>query len=75
MFGGNPMSAQSKVLVIDDEDAARYGISRALSDQNYELEEAADGMEALEKEVPAGRHCLRHQHAGNGRAGVAAEGQ
>lgn len=26
-----------------------YGISRALSDQNYELEEAADGMEALEK--------------------------
>ena len=42
------MSAQSKVLVIDDEDAARYGISRALGDQNYELEEAANGMEALE---------------------------
>ena len=43
------MSMQPRVLVIDDEDAARYGISRALSAQNYAVDEASDGREALEK--------------------------
>lgn len=38
-----------KVLLIDDEDAARYGIRRALAHQGYELDEAADGTSALSK--------------------------
>jgi signal transduction histidine kinase len=38
-----------KVLLIDDEDAARYGIRRALANQGYELDEAADGASALAK--------------------------
>ena len=33
----------SRILIIDDEEAARYGISRALANQGYELQEAADG--------------------------------
>jgi signal transduction histidine kinase len=43
-----------KVLLIDDEDAARYGIRRALANQGYELEEAADGSSALSKIEAAG---------------------
>jgi signal transduction histidine kinase len=39
----------SRVLVVDDEEAARYGITRALTNQGYELEAAAEGSEALEK--------------------------
>lgn len=38
-----------RVLVVDDEEAARYGISRALANLGYELEAAATGLEALEK--------------------------
>ncbi len=38
-----------KVLLIDDEDAARYGIRRALANQGYDLDEAADGNSALSK--------------------------
>ena len=41
------MVDQPKVLVIDDEDAARYGIVRALSSEGYQIEEAADGKNAL----------------------------
>lgn len=37
------------MLVIDDEEAARYGITRALANQGYLLEEAADGAAALGK--------------------------
>jgi signal transduction histidine kinase len=36
-----------KVLIIDDEEAARYGIRRALGNQGYELDEAGDGVAAL----------------------------
>jgi signal transduction histidine kinase len=43
------LSRPPKVLLIDDEDAARYGIRRALANQGYELEEAADGASALTK--------------------------
>jgi signal transduction histidine kinase len=35
-----------RVLIIDDEDAARYGIRRALANQGYELDEAPDGRAA-----------------------------
>jgi signal transduction histidine kinase len=38
-----------KVLLIDDEEAARYGIRRALANQGYDLDEAADGSSALAK--------------------------
>lgn len=43
------MPALPKVLLIDDEEAARYGIRRALANQGYELDEAADGASALAK--------------------------
>jgi signal transduction histidine kinase len=43
-----------KVLLIDDEEAARYGIRRALANQGYELDEAADGSSALSK-IEAGQ--------------------
>jgi signal transduction histidine kinase len=41
------LADRPKVLVIDDEDAARYGIVRALSAEGYQLEEASDGQSAL----------------------------
>jgi signal transduction histidine kinase len=37
-----------KVLVIDDEDAARYGMVRALSGEGYELKDTGDSESALE---------------------------
>jgi signal transduction histidine kinase len=41
------LEEQPKVLIIDDEEAARYGISRALANQGYSLQEAEDGAAAL----------------------------
>jgi signal transduction histidine kinase len=43
------MNQPPRVLIIDDEEAARYGMRRALANQGYELEEARDGCEALER--------------------------
>jgi len=43
------MKSVPRVLVVDDEVAARYGIVRALSGQGYEVEGAANGLEAWEK--------------------------
>ena len=40
-----------KILVVDDETAARRGLVSLLSGWGYEVEEAADGHEALEKAV------------------------
>jgi len=40
-----------KVLVVDDETAARRGLASLLSGWGYVVEEAADGQEALEKAV------------------------
>jgi signal transduction histidine kinase len=40
---------QARVLVIDDEEPARYGITRALAQQGYALEQAQNGREALDK--------------------------
>ena len=37
-----------RVLVIDDEDAARYGVRLALEKQGYQVEEAANGGVAME---------------------------
>lgn len=41
------MEQQPRVLIIDDEEAARYGLSRALSNIGYVLDEAEDGVAAL----------------------------
>ncbi len=41
--------SQPKVLIIDDEEAGRFGLRRALSTQGYELEEAADGLSGWDK--------------------------
>jgi two-component system NtrC family sensor kinase len=38
-----------KILIIDDEEPARYSISRALTNQGYDLEEAENGVAALAK--------------------------
>ncbi|MGH9660051.1 MAG: response regulator, partial [Bryobacteraceae bacterium] len=38
-----------KVLIVDDEDAARYGIRRGLAGKGYELTEAGSGRAALEQ--------------------------
>ena len=43
------MAQQPKVLIIDDEEAARYGLIRAFSTLDYLLEEAEDGASALGK--------------------------
>ena len=40
-----------KILVVDDETAARRGLVSLVSGWGYEVEEAADGQEALEKAV------------------------
>jgi two-component system response regulator AtoC/two-component system nitrogen regulation response regulator NtrX len=39
----------ARVLIVDDEPAARVGMKRALAKGNYELLEAANGVEALER--------------------------
>jgi two-component system, NtrC family, sensor kinase len=46
---GGSVSTPTRILVIDDEEAARYGIVRALQVDHYEIEEASDGQQALEK--------------------------
>lgn len=39
----------TKILVIDDEEAARYGIGKSLEREGYQVELASDGKEALRK--------------------------
>ena len=39
----------AKILVIDDEEAARYGIGKSLEREGYQIELASDGKEALHK--------------------------
>jgi two-component system NtrC family sensor kinase len=39
----------ARVLVIDDEEAARYGIGKSLEREGYEIELASNGHEALQK--------------------------
>jgi DNA-binding response OmpR family regulator len=43
------VETRPKILIIDDEEAARYGIERALASQNYQIETASDGASGLEK--------------------------
>jgi two-component system NtrC family sensor kinase len=44
-----PSLHPAKVLVIDDEEAARFGISKALEREGHQVELASDGEEALRK--------------------------
>lgn len=47
--GGVQTPGLTRVLIIDDEEAARHGIRRSLANQGYALDEAADGIAALDK--------------------------
>ena len=42
------MDTPGRILIVDDEEAARYGIIRVLSGAGYQVSEAADGRAALE---------------------------
>jgi two-component system, NtrC family, sensor kinase len=42
-------SESRRILVIDDEEAARYGIGKALEREGYQVEMAPNGKEALQK--------------------------
>jgi len=44
-----PSLQPARVLVIDDEEAARFGISKALEREGHQVEIACDGEEALRK--------------------------
>jgi DNA-binding NtrC family response regulator len=48
------MGIKAKILVVDDEDRFRKTISRILSDKGYEVDEAPDGVVALEKLADGG---------------------
>ncbi|MCI0418781.1 MAG: response regulator [Acidobacteria bacterium] len=45
----SPAAVPVRILVIDDEEAARFGIRKALEREWYLVELAADGQEALQK--------------------------
>ena len=43
------MAEQARILVVDDEPAVQIALSRALSLEHYEVAQAADGREALDR--------------------------
>jgi two-component system response regulator MprA len=43
------MAEQARILVVDDEPAVQSALSRALSMEQYEVAQATDGLEALER--------------------------
>jgi two-component system, OmpR family, response regulator MprA len=43
------MAEQARILVVDDEPAVQSALSRALTMESYEVAQAADGHEALER--------------------------
>ena len=43
------MSEQARILVVDDEPAVQSALARALTMERYEVAQAADGQEALER--------------------------
>ncbi|HQH28588.1 MAG TPA: ATPase, T2SS/T4P/T4SS family, partial [Oligoflexia bacterium] len=48
-LGASPAAARQRVLLVDDDDGVRFVIARALSKAGYEVCEAVDGIDALEK--------------------------
>src|SRR5438309_12064166 len=47
--GGRERPEQARILVVDDEPAVQIALSRALSLERYEVAQAADGREALDR--------------------------
>jgi CheY-like chemotaxis protein len=45
----SPMAEQARILVVDDEPAVQSALSRALTLERYEVAQAIDGREALER--------------------------
>jgi two-component system, OmpR family, response regulator MprA len=43
------MAEQARILVVDDEPAVQSALSRALSMEKYDVAQAADGLQALER--------------------------
>jgi two-component system, OmpR family, response regulator MprA len=43
------MAEQARILVVDDEPAVQSALARALSLESYDVAQAADGLEALER--------------------------
>ncbi len=43
------MAEQARILVVDDEPAVQSALARALALEHYEVEQAADGIQALEQ--------------------------
>jgi DNA-binding NtrC family response regulator len=42
------VSGKERILIVDDEENARIGLTKLLSQEGYEVESVADGYEALE---------------------------
>ena len=59
-----------RVLIVEDDAAARRGLTELVRAWGYEADNAADGQEGLEKvtTLPAVRGSCRHGHAAHGRA-------
>ena len=43
------MAEQARILVVDDEPAVQNALSRALTLEHYEVAQAVDGREALDR--------------------------
>ena len=52
------MGRQMRILVVDDEPAFRQAISRALALEGYDVDEAGDGVEALERLADGGADAV-----------------
>lgn len=52
------MEQEVKILVVDDEDRIRHLLRMYLERENYVIEEAADGIEALEMALANDYHCI-----------------
>jgi two-component system, OmpR family, response regulator MprA len=52
--GGRDNGHRMRILVVDDEPAFRQAVSRALALEGYDVEQAADGTEALDRVADGG---------------------
>ena len=57
-----------RILIADDDESGRSGLAALLTMWGYEVQEAVDGKDALERAPPSGRRRHRgHGHAGHRR--------
>ena len=70
MKGDCTLEETVKLLVVDDEDRIRRLLNMYLSREGYEIDEAVDGQEALDKALENEYDCilLDLNATGNGRA-------